>query len=164
MEKEKPSATHYAPNEGRSFWVLDELITFKATAEDTDGAYTLFEDVTQPQGGPPPHIQHQDNEGFYVLEGAFEFLYNARTIEATTGSFVYVPMGVLHTFKNVGTTPGKLLVNASPAGPHEKFFEEVGEPATDRSSPPVLEGPPDIEKLVTIAAKYGSEIPPPPEQ
>ncbi len=164
MERGKSSVTHLSSDQDKSLWVLDELITFKATAEDTDGAYTLFEDVTQPQGGPPPHVQHQDNEGFYVLEGEFEFLYNDRTIKATTGYFVYVPMGVLHTFKNVGTTPGKLLVTASPAGPHEKFFEEVGEAATDRNSPPVPEGPPDIERLVAIAAKYGIEIPPPPEQ
>jgi len=53
------------------------------------------------------------------------------------------------------------LVLFAPGG-FEGFFEEVGELVTDQSSPP--EGPPDVERLVAAAAKYGCEIPPPPEQ
>jgi hypothetical protein len=46
----------------------------------------------------------------------------------------------------------------APAG-FEGFFEEVGELVTDHPAP--SEDPPDVEKLVAAAAKYGSEIPPP---
>ncbi len=162
MEKEKRSVTHLSSDKDKSLWVLGDLMTFRATSEDTGGAYLLFEIMAQPQGGPPPHIQHRDEEGFYVLEGEFEFLYNDRTINATAGSFVYVPMETLHTYKNVGTTTGRLLVIAKPAEIHEKFFEEVGEPATDLSSPPPF-GQAEIEKLLAAAPKYGIQIPPPPE-
>ena len=48
-----------------------------------------------------------------------------------------------------------------PAG-LEKFFEKVGKPGTDLSSPPPLEEE-DIDKLLAVAPKYGVEIPPPPE-
>jgi hypothetical protein len=65
---------------------------------------------------------------------------------------------VLHSFRNVATRHGRTAVIITPAG-LEKFFEEVGEPVTDPSSP--LEGPPDIERLVAVARKYGMEIPPP---
>ena len=99
-----------------------------------------------------------------MLEGEHEFLLGDGTVRATPGSFVYVPKENLYTFKNVGTTPGRMLILATPAGLHEKFFEEVGEPATDKSSLPGSEGPPDVERVVAIAPKYGIEIPPPPEQ
>ena len=164
MDTQERGATHHAPREGRAFWIPGGmLVAFKATGEDTGGAYSLFELTAQPQGGPPPH-KHRDDEGFYVLEGEFEFLRGDGTIGANAGSFVHVPKGTVHTFKNVGPTPGRLLITASPAGPHERFFEEVGEPATDRTSPPASEGPPDIEGLVAAAARHGIEILLPPGQ
>lgn len=55
-----------------------------------------------------------------------------------------------------------MLVSVVPGG-FEKFFFEVGEPAMDESSPPVSEGPPDVEKVVATAAKYDCEIPLPPQ-
>jgi hypothetical protein len=48
-----------------------------------------------------------------------------------------------------------------PAG-LEKFFEEVGKPGTDASSPSPF-GEEDVERLLAAAPKYGVEIPPPPE-
>jgi len=50
------------------------------------------------------------------------------------------------------TTPGGL----------EGFFEEVGLPATDRSSPPLLAGPPELGKMAATARKYDLEITGPP--
>ena len=94
-----------------------------------------------------------------MLEGELEFVVGERTLSASAGSVVYAPRGVLHGFRNVGTTHSRMAVIITPAG-LEKFFEEVGEPVTDPSSPP--ERPPDIERLVAVARKYGMEIPPPP--
>jgi len=96
-----------------------------------------------------------------VLEGKLEFRLGRHTLRATNGSVIYVPRDVLHTFKNVGTTPSRMLVLVTPAG-LERFFEEAGEPATDPSSPPPF-GQVEIEKLLAVAPKYGQEIPPPPE-
>ena len=164
METSNRSVVHLPPGEGKSFWVMgSELNTLKLVAEDTDGAFSLMESETPSQGGPPPHIHHREDEWLYVLEGEYELLDNDRTIRATAGSFVFLPKGRLHTFKNVGSTTGKLLLLYKPAG-FEKYFAEegIGEPATDRSSPPIQSGPPDIERVVSVARKYGIEIPPPP--
>ncbi len=57
------------PTIDRSLWVLGELVTRKVSSKQTGRAYSLFETTVQPQGGPPPHIQHQEDEFFYVLEG-----------------------------------------------------------------------------------------------
>jgi hypothetical protein len=46
------------------------------------------------------------------------------------------------------------------AGGIEKFFEEVSVPALDRSSPAPFEEE-DLDKILSIAPKYGLEIWPP---
>ena len=63
----------------------------------------------------------------------------------------YVPRGTLHTFNNAGTSPSRVLGVISPAG-LGRFFEEVGEPATEKASAP--EGPPDVKKLIAAARKW----------
>ncbi len=98
------------------------------SAERTGGAYSLFEAVSPPGGGPPPHVQHREDECFYVLEGEFEFLVGNEVIVAGAGSLLYVPKGCLHAHKNVGSQPGRLLLSQTPGGLHERFFEEIGEP------------------------------------
>lgn len=159
METQKQSVTHLPNGEGKTVWMVGDLITFKATGESTGGEYALFDSLILPDGGPPPHIHHREAESFYVLEGEFEFLAGERWIQAAPGSFIHVPIGALHTFKNVGEGVGRLLTLVVPAG-LDSFFEEAGEPGTDISSPP---GPPDVEKLLETAARYGIEFPPPPE-
>ena len=155
-------SVHIPPGEGRSLWVLGELVTYKTTSDQTGGAYALFEVTTQPRVGPPPHVQHREDESFYVLEGQYEFLVEGRTIRAGAGSLIYVPRGNLHAHKNVGTTTGRLLVSQTPGGLHEGFFKELGEETRDRTKPPPPEGPPGIGRIVSIAVNYGIEILPPP--
>jgi quercetin dioxygenase-like cupin family protein len=149
---------HVLPGEGQMRWVVGDLVTFKISGEDAAGAFTLGEEIIPPQGGPPPHTHTREDETFYVLEGELEFVVGGRTISAAAGSVVYGPRGIVHSFRNVGSTPSRMVVIITPAG-LEEFFEEVGEPVTDPSSPP--DGPPDIEKLVAVARKYGIEIPAP---
>ena len=162
-EEVEMGVTHVPPGEGRSLWVLGELVTYKTTSEQTGGAYSLFEVTTQPGAGPPPHVQHREDESFYVLEGEYEFLDDGATMRVSAGSLIYVPRGNLHAHKNVGTTIGRLLVSQTPGGLHERFFEELGEEAWDKTKPPAPEGPPDVKKVGATAAEYGIEIPPPPE-
>jgi mannose-6-phosphate isomerase-like protein (cupin superfamily) len=157
------SDTHLRPEEGRSVWVLGtQLMTYKVTAEQTGGAYSLFEGLVPAHDGTPPHIHHREDECFYVLEGEFEFLKGDDTVTVGAGSLIYVPKGVLHAFRNVGEGPGRLLNSQTPGGLHERFFEEISEEATDKSTPPAPQEPPDFERVAAIAAKYGTEIPTPP--
>lgn len=158
----KDRGKHVAPREGEALWVAGELVTLKVVGEDTDGTFTLAEEVSSPGGGPPPHIHHREDETFCVLEGEYEFLVGERTIRVGAGSVIYGPRNIPHTFKNVGVATARMLVFVTPAG-LEKFFEEVGEEATDESSPPPF-GQAEIERLLAIAPKYDLEIPPLPAQ
>lgn len=165
MEAEKTPAevTHLPDGAGKTVWMVGtDLVTFKATGEETGGAYALFDSLVIPGGGPPPHVHTRESESFYVLEGEFEFLAGDRWIVAAPGSFVHVPKGALHTLKNAGAEVGRLLTLVVPAG-LDNFFGELGVPGNDISAPPPF-GPAEIERLLETAERYGIRIPPPPEQ
>jgi quercetin dioxygenase-like cupin family protein len=154
-------ATHVPADEGKSFWLITDLHTFKAVGEDTGGAFALLETTAYTQVAPPPHIHHREDESYYILEGEFEFMDEGRTFTAGPGSFVHLPKGRLHMHSNAGDTPARALVLVVPAGV-EGLIEEAGEPAEDPSSVPPPPEMPELQRIVETAQKYGIEVPPPP--
>ena len=164
-EKLEKGVAHLLLGEGsRSLWVMGELLTYKVPSQRTGGAYALFEVTTQPNGGPPPHVQHREDESFYVLEGEYEFLAGSETLRVDAGSLLYVPKGTLHAHKNVGEGIGRMLVTQTPGGLYELFFEKAGiRPVEgDDGGRPVFGDRPAAERrLVEVAAEHGIEIPPP---
>ena len=163
---EKQETTHVAASGGGAYFVVGDLTTIKLTSEDTDGAYAVWVDAVAPGSGPPPHVHHQEHEDFYILEGEFEFHREGQEpLRATAGDFVHTPKGVLHTYWNTGTSVGRMLGIAVPAG-IERFYAEVGQPADDATEPPGSSGeltPEEVEHLIQTAQKYGVEVrlPPP---
>jgi mannose-6-phosphate isomerase-like protein (cupin superfamily) len=152
---------HLWPGAGRTLRVFGEMVTYKTTSDKTGGAYSLFEVASQPGTGPPLHVQHREDEAFWVLSGEYEFLIEGRTTRTSAGSLIYVPRGTLHAHKNVGEEPGRMLVTHTPGGLHERFFEEVGEPMTNSPTLAVSEEELDAKSVVRIAAQYGIEMMPP---
>ncbi len=118
---EGQSRTPSAPGEGESVWLVGDLITLKLTSEDSGGTCLMFEETSPPGGGPPPHMHRDEDEALYVLEGEVEFLLGEGTIPAGAGSCIYAPRGTLHTFKNVGTSPSRVLGIITPGGIREIF-------------------------------------------
>lgn len=147
---------HLNQPSGESFWVLGDLYNFKTTGKQTNGTLTIITQIIQPKNGPPPHIHHREDEAFYVLEGRFTFLNGDKVHTLETGAFVYIPKGTLHTFRNIDTEPGKLMVIITPAG-LENFFYSIGTPANDISTPPAFT-PVDIDRLIQSAINYQMEI------
>jgi quercetin dioxygenase-like cupin family protein len=94
-----------------------------ATREQTGGALGLFRQTIAPKSGPPTHIHQAEDEFFYVVNGEFNFKLGDRVVSAPARSIVFVPRGIAHTFQNVGTEPGMLLVGVTPGG-FEKMFAE----------------------------------------
>ena len=159
VEREKAVA-QIPPGEGRrSLWVLGELVTYKISSQRTGGAYSLFEVATHPGTGPPPHVQHREDESFYVVEGEFEFSSGEETLRVGAGYLLYVPKGTLHSHKNVGEGMGRMLMSQTPGGLYEHFFEEVGKAVGGEVGPLDLESQSDVGRIVKVAAQYGIEIP-----
>ena len=141
--------------EGTSVWFLGTLMTVKATGETTSKGFALIEQVLPPGFAPPPHVHHTEDEAFYILEGSITITCGDRTFNAIAGSFVYLPRGIVHGFTVAADQPARLLQINTPTG-LEHFFEEMGEKAQALTLPPP--GPPDVEKLMALAAKYHVEI------
>ncbi len=89
---------------------------FLITGPETAGHYFIMEAVVPPGGGPPPHIQTREEEGFYVLEGEVVFRAGGQRLVGTTGTFLHVPRGVAHYFKNESDRTARMLVFFAPAG------------------------------------------------
>jgi quercetin dioxygenase-like cupin family protein len=154
------AVAYLPPGEGsKSLWVFGELVTYKTKSERTGGAYSLFEVATLPGSGPPSHVQHREDESFYVLEGEYEFLVEGRTINAGAGSLIYIPRGTLHAHGYVGQRVGRMLVSQTPGGLHESFFEEIGKPTVDGSRPADPADRSNMQEITAIAGEYGIEIP-----
>jgi mannose-6-phosphate isomerase-like protein (cupin superfamily) len=92
MENAERGATRVASGAGKTLWVLGDLYEFKATAEDTGGRFALWETTTPPGNpGPPPHIHHNEDEVFYLLEGELELMVEGRASVVGAGTFVDIP-------------------------------------------------------------------------
>ncbi len=112
------------PGEGRVLQVLGESITVKVGSEQTDGKYALIEEVSPADSGPPLHVHRHEDEIFYVLEGEVEFQLGHQRFRAKAGSVAFLPKQIAHTFRNVGSTPSKVLVVIMP-GRFVGFFEDI---------------------------------------
>jgi len=141
--------------EGKSIWMLGALMTFKATGAETDGSFSLVEQVCAPGQGSPPHVHHGEDEFLYIIEGEATFTLGDQVLHGKPGSFVFLPRDIPHQFVTTEAGPSRMLLGLSPAG-FESFFEEIGEPAPSLTLPPP--GAPDMEKLFALAKKYNAEI------
>jgi hypothetical protein len=54
----------------------------------------------------------------------------------------------------------RILVTQTPRGLYERFFEEVGYPVDAEAGSLAFEDQPEVGRIVEVAAKYGTEIPP----
>ena len=109
----------------------------------------MFRQTIAPKSGPPTHIHQTEDEFFYVVKGEFKLKLGDRLVIAPAQSVMFVPRGTAHTFQNVGTEPGVILVGVTPRG-FEKMFEE-------------RQGM-DAETLRALVKKYNMDVVGPPIQ
>jgi len=142
---------------GRTIAVVGDVYRFLATGAETGGAYASFEAIVPAEGGPPPHVHTREAESFYVLEGEMTFRAGDETVRATAGTFVHLPPGLAHSFKNESGAPARMITTVTPARLEEMFFE-VGTPLAEGSTTTLPPTPQEIERLLAAAPRYGVEI------
>ncbi len=118
----------------------------RVTAAQTGGRVSVFEATIEPGDGTPPHIHHNEDETFHVLEGALRIWCGDETFIAAAGATAVLPRGIPHRFLNEGPAPARAIVQCSPGG-FEGFFLDI-----DRLTNP---GPAEI---AATAARYGLEF------
>lgn len=107
-------------------------------------------ETTPPGAGPPPHRHLREEEIFTVLEGAYEFYRDGTWSSMEAGVSVVSIRGTYHAFRNVGSSPGRMMFTTNGGGIDE-YFRAIS----------TLRLPEDIEKLDEISRHYGYEFLPP---
>ncbi len=139
-----------SPGTGHQLHAFGSEFTIHLGGQETGGKFCMFTEVTPPGGGPPPHLHRAAEEWFYPLEGRVEFFMDGSWQEVALGTTVYVPRGTVHTFRNPGDAPLRMLMGISPAG-IETFFERCAE---EFARPE----PPEMERIAAIGADFGIEF------
>jgi len=128
-----------------------------ATTRETDGAYSLTEHLVTAASNPPMHVQVDEDEAFYVLDGEVEFEVDGEVVRATPGTFAFVARGSAHTFRVLTETARFLVIcSGKPTDNLEEFFVAMGEPATVRALPQPKA--PDLDKLLVLTDQMGIEL------
>jgi len=144
-------------NGGKHIAIAGDINSILVSKNDTGGTYSVVEIKVFPNGGPVPHIQTREHEGFYVLEGELSFTVDGKEIIAKSGTFVNIPPHVTHSFTNKTSQLAKVLVVLAPAG-LENLFIEVGDEVSDPTIQPPSMSADKMKKFADVAAKYGVEI------
>lgn len=151
---------HHTPGSGKTYSAVGDKYVMLATGEQTGGAYCLVEATVPPGGGPPPHYHTREEESFYVLEGEITFTVDGKTVIGTPGTFVQIPRGTPHAFKNQSSAPARMLVHCAPAG-FERFMAAFAVELPSPDAPPLPPSPAEIETLLRVAPDFGIVMLPP---
>lgn len=127
--------------EGKVLNVFGETITCKLYSEDTADAFSMYEVVTPPNGGPPLHQHLKEDETCFVLEGDYEVHCGNRRFKVGANMVFLLPRDVPHTYRNLSKTSSRMLVISAPGGV-EKFYEELSQ-----APPEVISDPARLKKL-----------------
>jgi len=107
---------------GRRYEMGALTALFKADETETQERYSISEWWLRPKtDGPGAHSHADNDEVFYVLEGAPEILIGDEWIALTKGGFVMIPRGTTHDFRNTSDADAGLLNVFIPGGFERKM-------------------------------------------
>lgn len=126
-----------APEEGTAVENPVSVLRFKATSAETGGGMTALDTLVAPgEEGPPLHVHPEQDEFIYVLDGTFTVKLGDDLIDAKPGSFVFIPRGTPHTWKNPKDVPASFFAGFTPAAPaFEEWFMRYADLAEDERGP-----------------------------
>ena len=144
-----------------AFWSADILWLLHASAEQTNGLFSLLEELCPQGSGAPPHVHEWSDESFYLLDGAITFLLGERTASVAAGGFVFVPRGTVHGFR-VDTPTARILNTYTPPS-WEAAVVALASPAPSRTLPPPGLAMPDRARSAAMFKRYGMRPVPGPD-
>jgi mannose-6-phosphate isomerase-like protein (cupin superfamily) len=103
-----------------------EWMSVKADAAGTGGSVGVAEGIIPFGHSPNLHVHRDEDEAFYVLEGAVDFVCGDERFRGEAGAFVFLPRGLPHSFLGVSEPSARVLVLVIPGG-LEQIFLETGE-------------------------------------
>lgn len=123
------------------------LHTWKLLAEESDGAFFLFEDTMVNGKTTPLHAHPEAHEMTYVIDGEIEVHADGDCSRVRSGGMSFVPKGVAHAFIVV-SAEARLLTIQSPGTAGQAFYRGASDPAVDDTSDRL-----DLTRLQAAAAE-----------
>lgn len=112
------------PGDARSIDLGGFDVRVLANGDDTNQLFSLIETgEADVGGGPPLHVHRDCAESFVVLDGRYAMHLEDGEFECGPGTFVYVPSGMVHTFRVLQPASRKLNLY-TPAG-MVGYFDEL---------------------------------------
>ena len=145
--------------EGEAIWFDGGLLTITVAAEDTGGAFAVF-DYLATRGKASPLHRHPDaEETFWLLEGSIRVHIDGVEHEGSAGATFVFRRDVPHAYA-ITSESARLTMMLTPGG-GENFFRAAGTPAGRPELPPP--GERNLEQFQAAAAANGVVLlgPPP---
>ena len=117
-----------------AYWFVDILWIVLASAEDTDGRYTVMEQLMPQGAGPGPHVHPHNDEWFYVMDGTIDMRVGEAQIDARPGQSIFIPRQTVHAFKV--TSPTCRVLNGFTPAAMDQIIRSVARAAERRELPP----------------------------
>ena len=106
--------------------------TWKLLAEDTGGAFFVFEDVMTEGKLTPLHCHPEADETVYVLDGEILVQIDGVQTPVAAGGMTFTPRGTPHAFLVVSETARILTMQAPGIG--QAFYRDASDPAVDATA------------------------------
>jgi quercetin dioxygenase-like cupin family protein len=134
---------------------MGELVRILVPAERTGNAVAMLEHVAPRGMATPLHVQPNEDEAFFIVDGRISLFVDGERSEAGAGEVVWIPRGVPHAFR-VDSEQARIIALSVP-GNHERFFRLAGDPVDAETQAP------DFGRMAAAAAEAGFELlgPPP---
>ena len=135
--------------EGERMWFAGGgVMTWKATAEETGGAFLMLEDRMERGKVTPLHTHPDQDEAIYVLDGEIVAHVDDAQHRVGAGGVFFAPRGVPHAFM-VASETAHILAFMTP-GSGESFYRDAGEPVTTEAD---ASRPADWARLRAVAER-----------
>ena len=126
------------------------VLTMKATAAETDGAFMLFENYMTQGKSTPLHVHASEDEAIYVLDGEIVVHVDGEDYRVGPRGLAVAPRGVPHAFVVTSETARVLCLQVP--GSAEQFYRDASEPVEADAD---AEGPVVFAKVREAAQRSG---------
>lgn len=151
--KEQPKPIEATPAGRR--WFLGLPTWIRASATETNGALSLIDQVIPVGFESPWHVHHNEDESFFILEGAMTVVIGNRAVTLNAGDFGFGPRGIPHGFRIESSKPARVLLMTNGGG-FAAFVKEASFPAEGEAPPDP--DPAFLSTLVACADRHGITI------
>ena len=148
METTLNSPKVVSSGHGTTFNILGHAVTVKLHSWDGNNNY-VFEMISPPGSGIPPHVHSVEDEVIYVLEGEFDVVVGGESYKANKGDCLNFVRNIPHGYKNSGKIDARTLWYITPGRSFEEFFDQLSQ------FPP---GPPDEQAFASLCKQHGMKF------